>query len=114
MSAVVNSRPGKVPGSVAQGASKSDRLRTVLLALGIVGPLFYVATDVLVSARWKGYRYTDHEVSELFAIDAPTTTRRPPFRYVRRPCDRLRGGRLGIGRPEARPAHRGRRADREG
>jgi len=72
MSAVVNGRPGKVPGSVAQGASKSDRLRTVLLALGIVGPLFYIATDILVSARWKGYRYTDQEVSELFAIGAPT------------------------------------------
>ena len=47
-------------------------VRKVLLALGIVGPLFYVATDVLVATRWEGYSYTDQTVSELFAIGAPT------------------------------------------
>ena len=46
--------------------------RKVLLALGIVGPLFYVATDVLLATRWEGYGYTDQTVSELFAIGAPT------------------------------------------
>ncbi len=47
-------------------------VRKVLLALGIVGPLFYVATDILVALQWEGYSYTDQTVSELFAIDAPT------------------------------------------
>ncbi len=47
-------------------------VRKVLLALGIVGPLFYVATDILVATRWEGYGYTDQTVSELFAIGAPT------------------------------------------
>jgi len=47
-------------------------VRKVLLALGIVGPLFYVATDFLVATRWEGYSYTDQTVSELFAIGAPT------------------------------------------
>ena len=47
-------------------------VRKVLLALGIVGPLFYVATDILVATQWEGYSYTDQTVSELFAIGAPT------------------------------------------
>jgi hypothetical protein len=29
-------------------------VRKVLLALGIVGPLFYVATDILLATRWEG------------------------------------------------------------
>jgi hypothetical protein len=47
-------------------------VRKVLLALGIVGPLFYVAIDILLATRWEGYSYTDQTVSELFAIGAPT------------------------------------------
>ena len=47
-------------------------VRKVLLALGIVGPLFYVAADILLATRWEGYSYTDQTVSELFAIGAPT------------------------------------------
>jgi hypothetical protein len=47
-------------------------IRKVLLALGIVGPLFYVATDIFAATRWEGYSYTDQTVSELFAIGAPT------------------------------------------
>jgi hypothetical protein len=47
-------------------------VRQVLLALGIVGPLFYVATDIFAATRWEGYSYTDQTVSELFAIGAPT------------------------------------------
>src|SRR3712207_2007005 len=46
-------------------------VRKVLLVLGIVGPLFYVAADILVATRWEGYGYTDQTVSELFAIGAP-------------------------------------------
>src|SRR5918993_4945768 len=48
------------------------KVRKVLLALGIVGPLFYVAADILLATRWEGYSYTDQTVSELFAIGAPT------------------------------------------
>jgi hypothetical protein len=47
-------------------------VRKVLLALGVVGPLFYVATDIFAATRWEGYSYTDQTVSELFAIGAPT------------------------------------------
>ncbi len=47
-------------------------VRKVLLALGIVGPLLYVATDILIATRWEAYSYTDQTVSELFAIGAPT------------------------------------------
>jgi hypothetical protein len=72
MSAVVQIRPGEVPGSLDRGASKPDRVRTALLALGIVGPLFYVASDVLLATRWEGYSSLHQTVSELFAIGAPT------------------------------------------
>jgi hypothetical protein len=47
-------------------------VRRVFLALGIVGPLLYVAIDILVATRWEDYSYTDQTVSELFAIGAPT------------------------------------------
>ncbi len=47
-------------------------LRRLLLALGIVGPLFYVGSDMFLGTRWLGYSFADQEVSELFAIDAPT------------------------------------------
>src|SRR5215211_2583933 len=45
-------------------------VRRVFLAL--VGPLLYVAIDILVATRWEDYSYTDQTVSELFAIGAPT------------------------------------------
>src|SRR3712207_8126099 len=38
--------------------------RKVLLALGVVGPLFYVATDIFAATRWEGYSYTNQTVSE--------------------------------------------------
>src|SRR3712207_8480703 len=55
-----------------QARSSGRMVRKVLLALGIVGPLFYVAADILLATRWEGYSYTDQTVSELFAIGAPT------------------------------------------
>jgi hypothetical protein len=73
-------------------------VRKVLLALGIVGPLFYVAIDILLATRWEGYSYTDQTVSELFAIGgSDETTRRSAYAHVWRACDRIRVGRLGIG-----------------
>src|SRR3712207_4288097 len=52
--------------------SRGGMTRKVLLVLGIVGPLFYVATDILAAMLYEGYSYTDQTASELFAIGAPT------------------------------------------
>ena len=43
-----------------------------LLASGVVAPLLYIATDVLLALRWDGYSYRDQTISELNAIGAPT------------------------------------------
>jgi hypothetical protein len=43
-----------------------------LLASGIVAPLLYIATDLLLALRWAGYSYRDQTISELNAIGAPT------------------------------------------
>ena len=44
-----------------------------LLICGILSPLCYVATDIIASATYPGYSYTDQAISELFAIGAPTS-----------------------------------------
>ena len=48
-------------------------IRKVLLVCGILSSLLYVATVVLAAMRWEGYSSTSQTVSELIAIDAPTT-----------------------------------------
>ncbi|PSM49156.1 DUF998 domain-containing protein [Chroococcidiopsis sp. CCALA 051] len=48
-------------------------VRKVLLVCGILSSLLYVATVVLAAIRWEGYSSTSQTVSELIAIDAPTT-----------------------------------------
>jgi hypothetical protein len=69
---------GQVPRPVDEkpeggGTTPTTTLvREILLALGIVGPLFYLATDVFVGTRWEGYSFAGQAVSELFAIGAPT------------------------------------------
>jgi hypothetical protein len=50
-----------------------------LLALGVVGPLFYLASDALLGARWEGYSYAGQVVSEWFAVDAPTRSLAVPL-----------------------------------
>jgi hypothetical protein len=50
-----------------------DTIRKVLLVCGILSSLLYVGTVVLAAARWKEYSSTSQTVSELFAIDAPTS-----------------------------------------
>lgn len=45
-----------------------------LLSCGVVAPLVYVGTDVLLARRWRGYSYRDQTISELNAICAPTRT----------------------------------------
>ena len=47
-------------------------VRKDLLVCGILAPLLYVATDILATMLYEGYSYTDHTISELFAIGAPT------------------------------------------
>jgi hypothetical protein len=49
-------------------------LRKILLVCGILSSLLYVATVVVAALRWDGYSSTSQTVSELFAIDAPTST----------------------------------------
>jgi hypothetical protein len=47
-------------------------VRKVLLGCGIVASLLYVAATILGAMVWKGYDSTSQEVSELFAVDAPS------------------------------------------
>lgn len=47
-------------------------VRKSLLGCGIVSSLLYIATDILASRRYPGYRYLDQEFSELTAQSAPT------------------------------------------
>ncbi len=47
-------------------------VRDMLLFCGVVGPLIYVAADIIAAVRWSSYSYADQMVSELMAIDAPT------------------------------------------
>jgi putative Mn2+ efflux pump MntP len=55
------------------GAAPS-RLSLFLLSCGIIAPLLYVVTDVLLTVRWDGYSYRDQTISELNAIGSPTRT----------------------------------------
>jgi hypothetical protein len=48
--------------------------RRILLVCGIVAIPLYAATDIVAGTLYPGYRFTDQAVSELFAIDAPTTS----------------------------------------
>jgi hypothetical protein len=59
-----------VPGETT--TSKPTAVHIALLACGIVAPLLYVATDLILTMRWEGYRYWDQTISELNAIGAPT------------------------------------------
>jgi uncharacterized protein DUF998 len=50
----------------------SWRLRTALVACGIVGPLLYAAMTFFVGLLWEDYSATSQTISELSAIGAPT------------------------------------------
>src|SRR5580765_5258043 len=47
-------------------------VRKILLVLGIVSSLLYVALTILGTMRWRGYSSTSQSVSELSAIGAPS------------------------------------------
>jgi hypothetical protein len=57
---------------VVQPVQGGTRLRTVLLACGILASLHYAAMLVFVPRHWKGYSSASQTVSELSAIGAPT------------------------------------------
>jgi len=44
-----------------------------MMLSGILSPAIYIAADVIAARRYPNYSYTDQAVSELFAIDAPTS-----------------------------------------
>jgi hypothetical protein len=48
-------------------------VRKILLGCGIVSSVLYVATVVLAPRRWEGYSSSSQTVSELIAINAPTS-----------------------------------------
>lgn len=50
--------------------------RRFLLLCGIMSPLLYALSDVLVGVMWEGYSFRDYTISELGATGAPS---RPLF-----------------------------------
>lgn len=59
-------------GVKAITAFKNRHVLEGLLVCGIIAPLLYIATDVVLTMRWEGYSYRDQTISELNAIGAPT------------------------------------------
>lgn len=51
---------------------KREKIVKVLLICGILSPLLYIATDLLLSMLYEGYSYSSQAISELSAIGAPT------------------------------------------
>jgi hypothetical protein len=50
------------------------KLKTILLACGILSSLLYILTDIAAIAIWSEYHFPSQTVSELFAVDAPIRT----------------------------------------
>ena len=48
-------------------------VRKILLGCGIVSSVLYIATVLLAPRRWEGYSSSSQTVSELIAINAPTS-----------------------------------------
>jgi hypothetical protein len=49
------------------------RLHNILLICGILAPLIYIATDTLAGILYPEYNFIDQAISELLAINAPTS-----------------------------------------
>lgn len=49
-----------------------EMVQKILLICGILSSLLYVATDLLASWRYEGYRLMDQNYSELLATGSPT------------------------------------------
>lgn len=48
-------------------------VRQLLVTCGIAGAALYPLSDIFATTRYPGFSYRDQAVSELFAIDAPTS-----------------------------------------
>lgn len=48
-------------------------LPMALWMCGLLSPAVYVATDIVAARRYPGFSYADQAVSELFAIESPTS-----------------------------------------
>jgi hypothetical protein len=44
----------------------------ILFICGIVSPILYICTDILLGLSWHGYSFASQAISELSAIGAPT------------------------------------------
>jgi hypothetical membrane protein len=53
--------------------------RKILLVCGILAPLVYVGTDILACTLYPGYSFFSQAISELFAINAPTSSLMVPL-----------------------------------
>jgi hypothetical protein len=49
------------------------RFHSILLICGIIAPLIYLATDTLADILYTNYNFIDQAISELLAINAPTS-----------------------------------------
>lgn len=54
-------------------AATARRLQNLFLSCGILASLLYVGTDTLAGMLYAGYNFTDQAISELLAIDSPTS-----------------------------------------
>jgi hypothetical protein len=61
----------RVPAGV-QLPARTEQVRTILLACGIISSLLYAGTDIFAALSYEGYSYSSQTVSELIAIGAPT------------------------------------------
>ena len=50
------------------------RVHNILLICGILASITYVATDTLAGLQYPGYNFIDQAISELLAINAPTSS----------------------------------------
>ena len=81
-------------------------LRKASLICGILSSLLYAGMTVFIAMQWEGYSSASQTVSELSAIGAPTRSLwLAAWRALYRNGDRLRMGRLEIGRSQSLLAH---------
>ena len=53
--------------------TRSRIVQDLLLLAGVLSSMVYVTADILCGLRYPGYSFADQVISELSAIDAPTT-----------------------------------------
>jgi hypothetical protein len=69
--------------AATQESQPHEVTRKALLAAGALSSLLYVvATDVVATSQWNGYRRTEQMVSELFAVGSPGRDVLLPFTWL--------------------------------